>query len=257
MAVTLTPDNQTAAPLASDICQAALLELGVIAQGEPLSQQDGAWALAKLQRAIDQHNARREMIFSISFEEFTLPASQLTPVTIGPNGQFNVPTRPVDVRSATFILNAGSSNPVDAPIKIKDKDWWAANPVKTLLSSITTHLYYDPASPLGNLNFWPICTIANPVRLELWNSIAQAVALGTALSLPQGYWEALVTDLAVKLAPSYNRSVSPELKDAWTRAMRIVQDNNYTPPKIETDLGMPNSRKGGRPDFNFLTGLRE
>jgi hypothetical protein len=107
------------------------------------------------------------------------------------------------------------------------------------------------------LNFWPICTIANPVRLELWNSIAQAINLQTILSLPQGYWEALVTDLAVKLAPSYNRSVSPELKESWSRAMGIIQDNNYVPPRIETDAGMPNSRKGGRPDFNFLTGMRE
>jgi hypothetical protein len=233
------------------------MELGVMAAEDKLTQQDGAWGLEKLQRAIDQHNARREMIFSISFQQFTLPVSQLTPVTIGPNGQFNVPTRPVKVESATFVLNAGSSNPVDSPIKIKDHGWWAANPVKTLLSAITTHLYYDPASPLGNLNFWPICTVANPVRLELWNSIQQAINLQTVLSLPQGYWEALVTDLAVKLAPSYNRSVSPELKESWTRAMGVIQDNNYVPPRIETDAGMPNSRKGGRPDFNFLTGLRE
>jgi hypothetical protein len=256
VAVIASPGNQAAAPSVTAIVKAALLELGAVAPEDKLTQQDGAWGLEKLQRAIDQHNARREMIFSISFQQFALIANH-GPHTIGPNGDFNVSIRPVTVKGAAFILNAGTANPVDAPIKIKDHDWWNANPTKTLQSAITTHLYYDPASPLGNLNFWPICTVANPVRLELWNSIAQAINLQTVLSLPQGFWEALVTDLAVKLAPSYNRAVSPELRESWNRAMRIVQDNNYTPPTIETDAGMPNSRKGGRPDYNFLTGLRE
>ena len=87
-------------------------------------------------------------------------------------------------------------------MKIKDKDWWAANPIKTLTSAITTHLYYDPSATLGNLNFWPICTVANPIRLELWNSIAQALDTITPLAMPQGYWEATVTSLAIALAPS-------------------------------------------------------
>ena len=256
MTVVFSPANQATTALASDIVRSALLELGVMSQDEKLLPQDGAWGLEKLQRAIDQHNARREMIYSINFQLFTLIGNH-APHTIGPNGDFNVPIRPTTIKSATFILAGSAGNPVDMPVQVKDHDWWAANPVKSLQSSIVTHLYYDPAAPLGNLNFWPICTLSNQVRLELWNSISQAISLNTTLAQPQGYWEALVTDLAVKLAPSYTRAVSAELRDAWNRAMRIIEENNYEPPRMETDNSMPNSRKAGRPDFNFLTGLRE
>jgi hypothetical protein len=256
MTVTLTAGDQAVTALASDIVTAALQEIGVTAAGEVPDPQDSAWGLQKLQRMIDQWNAVRELIFAVSFLQFNLTANH-SPHTIGPNGDFNLPIRPVDVASASFILNSGTSNPVDSPIQIKTKDWWAALPTKTLLSSIVTHLYYEPTNPLGTLNFWPVCTVANPVRIEIWNSISQAVSLKTQLALPQGYWEAAVMDLAVKLCPSFERPVSPDLKEAWNRAMRIIEENNYQPPRIATDDAMPNSRKGGRPDFNFLTGLRE
>src|SRR5258708_4995377 len=176
---------------------------------------------------------------------------------MGRGGDFNTPIRPVTVISAAFVLNSGSVNPVDLRIRIRDSDWWAANPVKSLISSIVTELFYDPASPLGNLNFYPICTLVNPVRLETWNSLAQAVSLQTKLGFGQGYWAAIVCDLAVRGAPSFQATVSSELREQWNRAMRIIEGNNNKPPRIETNDGMPSSGRGGRPDFNFLTGLRE
>jgi len=254
---TLSPANQAISATVRDIGRAALLELGVVAPEDPITPQDGAWVLEKLQRAIDQHNARMEMIYSHSFLQFNLQANH-APHTIGPQGDFNLPIRPVKIVSASFILNAASANPVDSPfLNMRDDDWWAANPLKSLTSSIVTDLYYDAASPLGNCNFFPICNVANPVRLEIWNSLAQAINLNTSLGLVQGYWDAIVLDLAVRLAPSYQRAVSMELRESWNRAMRIIQGNNDGPPRIETSSGMPQSGRGGRPDFNFLTGMRE
>lgn len=257
MPASLTAANQSITAAASDVVASALLEIGVVAQGENPSAEDSAWGLEKLQRAIDQHNARREMIFSVTFVEFTLQANH-APHTIGPGGDFNIPVRPVRIESAAFILNSGGTNPVDSPfLNIRDSDWWAANPLKSLTTSVVSDLYYDPASPLGNLNFYPICNIANPVRLEYWSSLGQAVSLKTKLGFAPGYWEAIVMDLAVRLCPSFEKSVSPDLREQWNRAMRIIQANNDKPPRIDTDSGMPSSRRGGRPDYNFLTGLPE
>jgi len=227
----------------------------VLADGERVSPDDAGVALPRLQRWVDQINARRELIFSVLFSTFNLKANT-APHTIGPNGDFNVPLRPVKVKSAAFLLNSGSQE-VDSPIRVMDSDWWAGLPTKSLQSPIVTHLYYDPAAPLGNLNFWPICNIANPVRLEMWNSIAQPINVNAKLSLPPGYWDAAVLSLAVKLCPVFNRQASPDLRQDRNAAMRIIEANNDKPPRIDTDMGSPNSRKGGRPDFNFLTGLRE
>lgn len=257
MTVVLTNTNNAVSALASDIAQGALEEIGVIAEGEKPSAADLNVALVRLQRWIDQVNARRELIFSMSFLQFNLTPNH-SPHTIGPNGDFNIALRPVKIIGANFILNSTSSNPVDSPpIRIKDADWWNANPVKSLQSSIVTHLYYDPATPLGNLNFWPVCNIANPVRLEVWNSLGQPISSQSTLSLPPGYWDAAVLNLAKKLCPMFNKQFSADLREDLNRAMRIIEANNNQPPRIDTDMGSPNNRKGGRPDFNFLTGLRE
>lgn len=257
MTVTLTNSNNAVSALAADIVQGALEDIGVIAEGEKVSAGELAVALPRLQRWIDQVNARRELIFSISFQLFNLIPNH-APHTIGPNGDFNIPLRPVRIVGANFILSSGSSNPIDSPvIRIMDDDWWQRNPTKSLPSSIVTHLYYDPAPTLGNLNFWPICNVANPVRLEFWNSLAQPISAQSSLALPQGYWDATVLSLARKLSPVFNKPFSPDLKEQWNQAMRIIEGNNNKPPRIDTDMGSPNNRKGGRPDFNFLTGLRE
>ncbi len=257
MSVVFTNTNNAAAPLASDIIQGALEEIGSLAEGEKASAADLSVAMPRLQRWIDQVNARRELIFSILFSQFTLTPNH-APHTIGPNGDFNMPLRPVKIVGANFILNAGSSLPVDAPpIRVMDADWWNRNPVKSLASPIVTHVYYDPAVPLGNLNFWPVCTLANPVRLEMWSSVPQPIASTAQLSLPPGYWDAAVLSLARKLCPVYIKPFSADLREMWNHAMRIIEADNDKPPRIDTDLGSPNSRKGGRPDFNFLTGLRE
>ncbi len=257
MTVAFTNTNNAVSALASDIAQGALEEIGVLAEGEKVSAGDLSVAMPRLQRWIDQVNARRELIYSISFLQFNLLPNH-APHTIGPNGDFNLPLRPVKIIGANFILNAGSSNPIDSPgIRIKDADWWNANPTKSLQSSIVTHLYYDPSTPLGTLNFWPICNVANPVRLEMWNSLAQPISPNSQLALPPGYWDATVLSLARKLCPVFNKAFSPDLKEMFNQAMRIIEGNNDKPPRIDTDMGSPNNRKGGRPDFNFLTGLRE
>jgi hypothetical protein len=254
---TFTNSNNAVSTLAADIVQGALEDIGVLAEGEKVSAGELAVALPRLQRWIDQVNARRELIFSITFQLFNLIANH-APHTIGPNGDFNLPLRPVRIVGANFILSSGSSNPIDSPvIRIMDDDWWQRNPTKSLQSNIVTHLYYDPAPTLGNLNFWPICTVNNPVRLEFWNSLAQPISAQSALALPQGYWDATVLSLARKLSPVFNKPFSPDLREQWNQAMRIIETNNNLPPRIATDAGSPNNRKGGRPDFNWMTGMRE
>lgn len=254
MAVTFSGSSATA--LASDIIQSAGYEIGVYAPGEPIAAADALWALELLQRLIDLWNAKRAMIFSVGLQTFAVPANT-APVTIGPTGAL-VPSdgyRPVQIGNAMFVLNAGSSNPVDTPINIRDKDWWAGNPVKQQQSSIITDLFYDPASPNGNLNFWPVLNAGGTVRLELWNSLKQAIALGTKLAMVQGYWEGLVSTLALWLCPSYERQPSPVLVARQAAAVKAIFENNAAPPTIDTAAGMPSSG-GLQPDYDFLTGMR-
>lgn len=234
--------------------------MNALAAGETLDAQSGAWGLEKLQRLIDQFNARREMIYNVAFTRFTLQANH-SPHTIGPApSDFNMNQRPVKIVGATLLLSA-SSQVVDTPISIRDDDWWLSNPVKDQTSTLCTDLYYSADSPLGNCYFWPKVNTVNDVRLETWTSIQQAVSLSSPpITMPQGYWDALVTELAMQLCPSFEKEPSAALIRNNRQAMSAILDNNAEPPRISTaGAGIPDSSiiRTGRPDYNFLTGLRE
>jgi hypothetical protein len=257
MAVTFSGSSVTA--LAADLIQSAAYEIGAFAPGEPVAAAEAQWALEVLQRIIDQWNAKRSMIFSVGFTTYNLTANH-QPHTIGPTGDFKTGPaanyRPVRIASASFVLNPGGNNAVDLPIQMRDKDWWAANPLKSQTSSIITDCYYEPAQPNGNLNFFPICNANGVVRLEQWSSLAQALTLRTALGLVQGYWEALVTTLALALCPSFEKQPSAVLAARQSAAIKVIFENNDPAPRIDTASGMPGTAGTGRPDFNFLTGMR-
>lgn len=256
MTVSLTSTNQAISVAPIDLITSALIEAGILSPGDTPDGDLTQWCLEKLQRLMDTLNAIRPMIFAHSFGQFTLTANH-SPHTIGPSGDFQLAARPVEIVSAAFILNA-STTPVDSPIKVVGPQWWAQNPVKTLTSAICTHLYYDPQTPLGQANFWPVCTLANPVRLEYWTPLPQAINASTKMAIAQGYWELIITSLAIRLIPGFpGRSASPELVAAQQGALRAVLANNNPPPEIRTDQGTPDSGPPGRPDFNFLTGLRD
>lgn len=258
MAVTFSGSSVTAR--AADLIQSAAYEIGAFSPGEAVSPAEALWCLEMLQRIIDSWNAKRTMIFSVGFETYNLTAN-LSPHTIGPTGDFNTGPaanyRPVRISGASFVLNPGGATAVDLPIQIRDKDWWNANPLKAMTSTVITDLYYDPGVPNGNLNFWPICNTNGVVRLEQWNSLAQALTLETAIGLAQGYWDALVTTLALALCPSFEKPPSPLLVARQAGAIKAIFQNNVPVPRIDTSVGMPGTAGNGRPDFNFLTGMRE
>lgn len=241
------------APL--ELISSAYLDAGITADEEPPSPAEAARGLQHLQRLIDSINAQRPLVFSHNFLEFNLTPNH-APHTIGPDGDFQQAVRPVEIVSANFVLNSGTQQ-IDTPfINIRDDQWWANNPIKQQTSAIVTELYYDAASPLGNCNFWPICTGSNPVRLEVWNSLAQALDFKTALGFVQGYWDYIVSTLALRLCLGF-KEPSPLLVAMNREALKVILANNDAPPRIDTDSGMPGSPNSGRPDFNFLTGLRE
>jgi hypothetical protein len=244
MAVTFSGSNVTAR--AADIIQSAAYEIGAFSPGEPVPAADALWGLEVLQRIIDMWNAKRAAIFSVGLTTYNLTANH-GPHTIGPSGDLNTGPaanyRPVRISSASFVLNSGGSNAVDLPIQMRDSNWWAANPLKSMTSSLITDCYYDPASPNGNLNFFPICNTNGVVRLEQWSGLAQALTLQTALGLVQGYWEGLVTTLALALCPSLGTQPSPVLAARQSAAVKAIFENNDQPPRIDTASGMPGPRE--------------
>lgn len=255
--MTISASNYSISATARDIVTSALRELDVVGAEETPSAAEAARGLEKLQRLIDQWNARRSLIYNVNFASYVL-LTNTQPITIGPGGNFNVAIRPVRIVAASLILTSVTPN-VDAPqLNIRDDAWWAAQTVKGLTSTLPTDLYYSPDSPLGNLYFWPIPTQANSVRLETWVNLAQAVNLNTSLGMPAGYWDAVILTLARNLAPAFGSgavAAAAALEPQRREAIRAIEANNNASPRIASaDYGMKSSNNRPRPSFNYYSG---
>lgn len=253
---TFTANNASVSAKASEIVSSALTEIEAVAQGETAQPGDSAWALEKLQRLIDRINAREAMIFNVNFNLFTLIANH-APHTIGPSGDFIVSQRPVKIVSGAVVISGN----IDVPIEVRDDQWWAGQRVKSQTSTFPTSVYYSPDTPNGTLNFWPIPTQQNGVRLEMWVNLTQAVDGNTVLAMPPAYWDYLVLTLARDSAHSYGdkaimRVSSPSFMAAHREATKAVQGNNQASPRMSTAEAGQKSRRSGRADFNWMTGQR-
>lgn len=256
---TFTANNSAVSAKSGELVTSALTEINAISQGDAAQSGDSAWTLEKLQRLIDRINAREAMIFNVNFSLFTLIANH-APHTIGPGGDFQMNQRPVKVVAAAVVISSGGSA-IDIPVAVQDDDWWAGQRVKGLTSTFPTSVYYSPDTPLGNLNFWPVPTQQNGMRLETWVNLTQAIDLNTALAMPPAYWDYLVLTLARDIAPSYGSKAveivsSAPFVSALREATKAVQGNNQSSPRMKTAEAGQGPRNGKRGDFNWMTGQR-
>jgi hypothetical protein len=241
---------------ALDLIKGAMMEIGALAQGETPSTDDQAWVLQKIQRLVDQYNARKPMVYNVNFTVFTLnpPTTPLDPTTIGPGGDFDVSQRPVTIESIGLILD--DSNPgVELPLNPRDDAWWANNRIKGLTSTLPTDYYYSPDWPLGKIFFWPVPTASHRVRLQTRQVIAEITAYNQAFTMPPAYWDLIIYDLATSIGPSFGREPSSTMIALRQKALKAVQINNIESPRMANDAPSSIPQGSGAPDFNFLDGL--
>src|ERR1019366_5954601 len=193
---------------ALSIINAAGQEIGALASGEQFSSDDQAWVLQKMQRLIDRYNARLPMIYNVNFALFTLPAGP-NPVSIGPGATFDVNQRPVSIPTIGLIL--GGTPGVELPLNCRDQDWWENNRIKGLTSTLPTDFYYSPDWPLGSIYFWPVPTASHQVRLQSRLVLGEYTAYSNAFTMPPAYWDLIVCELAITLAPGFRTESSQTL----------------------------------------------
>jgi hypothetical protein len=233
-----------------DLITDALLEAGILSQGETPSSADADFSLSKLNYMLDEWAARKVYAYNVDFQLYTLTAN-LQPHTIGPTGVFVVSQRPVRIENAAIVLNA-STSPVDVPMNLRDDDWWANQSVKSITSTVPTDLYYSPAWPNGQIYLWPIPSAAQGLRLETWGLLSQ-VTLTDTVSFPPGYKLAMMTSLAEMLCGPFNVGIPPGLSATALNARKTIQGNNDASKRIATyDVGMPGGSRRG--DFNYKSG---
>ena len=161
--------------------------------------------------------------------------------------------RPVYINDANIVLN-NVSPVVRTPVRVRDKDWWMANTVRTVPSSIPTDLYYNPSFPNGRLNLWPEQSVNYQIELEVWQDLADMPSITSPFYMPQGYQDFVAYSLAEALCPAFGKELSPTARNLLNKAVLRVQQNNSRAPKMSTrDYGIPMGWTKGTV-FNWLNG---
>lgn len=192
-----------------DLIASSLRLIGVLASGETPSGNEAADALLILQQMIDSWQTERLNIFTINIQDFPLVAGQQT-YTLGVGGNFNT-TRPTEIESMSVIWLANPAQPLELPLEMLTDKQWQYVPVKAVPSTLPVYVYDDGSYPLRNLNFWPIPTVVDNVRIYAWQTLTTFSDLTTDVVFPPGYLKAIRYNLAVDLAPEFGRSAPPEV----------------------------------------------
>lgn len=167
--------------------------------------------------------------------------------TVGP--------RPTKILNANIILNNVSPE-VKVPLYIADDDWWAANPVPKVTSTLPNVLYYSANWPNGQIFLWSMQSQAYGLELETWVNLTEVGDFTYPFYLPQGYRDAVTYSLAESLGPSYDVPMATIqlLAEAARRARAKIQTLNSSSPRIMTrDSGIPGGGRGGG-YLNWLNG---
>lgn len=231
-----------------DVISASLKLIGALAPGESLAANEATDGLATLNRMIGSWSNEKLTIFAKVREEFTLTANDGI-YSMGSGADFNT-TRPQFIENAT-IEDQSVSPTVEYPLRIlRSQDEWAGVAIKDLTSTYPQYLYAEGTFPNETINLWPVPTAANKLVLYTLKPLTEISTLDTSLSFPPGYEEALVFNLALRLAPEYGRIARADVIAIATEGKAAIKRTNDKPRFLRID-GIP-AAKGS--SFNIHTG---
>lgn len=228
-----------------DLIRAALKDLGAIGQGETPSASELSDGFDIMKRMLDSWANDKLMVFAQIIEEFTLTGNQ-SEYTMGadPTADFNT-IRPQEIVGAGIKTN-GAEYPLSL-IQIKE---FQGIQVKDSTSNIPRKLYWNPTFPLMTLTLWPVPSDTTKIEIYSWKPLSQLTNVSSSFILPLGYEEAIEYNLAIRLAPQYGKSASPEIASLATSAKAAIRRTNTKPSLLVADAALLTR---GRP-YNIYTG---
>lgn len=234
---------------AQQIINLALRDAGVLGVGQTALAEDVNDALLTLNMMISQWNRKRFMVWHLV--DVSIVSTGAISYSFGPEGDFPIDLRPDAIESAFVrIINGPIDRPfVDQPLTIipAKEDY---NRIRTkFIGTYPSHLYYDPAYPLGRLYFWPIPQAS---LYQLFVTVKYVLGgfqgLGTTVSFPPEYLAALRYGLAQRLAPMYGLPVTPALMGLAKDAFNVIRNSNTQIAQMKLPVQL-----SGRGRYNVYT----
>ena len=155
-------------------------------------------------------------------------------------------TRAKTIHNA-FIRDASN---YDSLVEIISENKYNAIPDKTTRGT-PYWLFYDPKYPLGYIYLYPTPDAADTAYIESLQLLQSITNVTTTISLPGEYEEAIIYNLAIRLAPEHEVPIPGEVLGIAISSLDAISVLNAA-NQIETVPLDPGIAGGGRP-YNINT----
>jgi hypothetical protein len=269
------------ATTALDLCTEALNELGIISLGQTPSQADLTFAQSRLQWMLQQWQQQRLMVWHLRTLVAPVATGRLG-YTLGPGGMLDTGAGPRPARVASAFLRQytgapGADDPgasgaiglgaigrmaiglgvsttptLDYPLdQLQSREDYNRVRIKNL-GTLSRWFFYDSAWPLGVVMPWPVPP--GPVALQRYAlhvsvpevlPAAFAVDGSTQLVIPFEYYQAMLTNLALRMRPRYRVPTFPgdPLPVMAKSSLEALRGDNFQVPRLVMPGGL--GRRGG------------
>lgn len=227
----------------------AMVEIGAYAPGETISSVHQALGLLRFQNQLNAWQADFLTLNLQTPQSFTL-TSGTSSFTIGPTSTDIATVRPVFVQGINYLI-PGSSPATEVPMAEMDDDVYMALSQKGLTSSLPQQYHVNATMPNATVFVWPTVTQNVGLIVYLFQGISEPALLTTNVTGPQGYQEAFMYQLALRLCGPMFRPVSQELKEMAAATFARMKRPNDIPSQMAVDAALVPAAGSG---FNILTG---
>lgn len=232
------------------VITAAFELLNVFQPSEEIPSPDAQSALGWLNRMLSGWAQQQNTIPSQARVVTPLVSGKggpANPYTIGVGGDINV-VKPANQQSIVGVacLLGASTPPVEIPRGYFTDDGWQAQQIKDLTNSLFTDLYYNPTftnSGLGTIQLWPVpLDSINSLVLYINQALTQFVTLTTIYQIPDGYEDALVYNLARRIAKPWGATVDADTIQMAKTTLGVIQRSNLHLSDLPNDCVFENPR---------------
>jgi hypothetical protein len=224
-----------------DIITRALKLTGIQSSNEDVDSDDAKDARLQINGIIEKWNVDKLKSYAQSDVSFTLIPGQNT-YTIGPAGDFDT-DRPVRIENM-FVRDPGGQD-LDYKVRGISFDEYKAIRLKTIESYWPRYFYYNPAFPLGTLQFYPTPSKAYTVHITEWIKYGDYAATSDTVALPTGFNELLVYQLAVEMCSYFRMQCPPMVNQEFERLNMQIDNLTAKEWKQAKFTTSPTSFRGG------------
>ena len=226
---------------AADIIRLALLNSGAVSLPQTIYAEDMYAGFDLLNGMLGIWSRKRWLIWHLL--DISVPSTGQRQYSIGVGGDFDFP-RPDRLESAyfrQFVAGSGPNvNPVDFPLEILQSMEDYAEVALKYLQSWPQAVFYDAAFPLGQVLPVPIPNVPNSeLHVIIKDTLNQFPSITTPVSLPPEYFEAIWSNLALRLGGIYpGVEITPRLAGIAKAALSTIRGANAQIPRLLMPTGM-------------------